>query len=263
MPEQDIVQEEGQAELAPETIEQSSEVDSTESPVVETDKDLTEWATNKGYSEDDLSDPKVAKAIKMAKNAESFAGKQTAQKQEEPQDDVDVDKWIEDLLGSQDEPEVQKQPYQTLPGFDLSNLSPQDKQALDLIKAEARKEAQAAMAPALAQARKADMAKQFNSLKEEYGDDFTKNAKEILTKLKESPGTSLKDATRSILLDKLLKGSLTKGINKGKQIAKQEVAEQVETVKKTDTKSLQNEFDKLSADEQESILLEMQNKGQL
>lgn len=248
--------EEQEVQPSPPT-EESPEVETIESPPEEVDKDFNEWADNKGFNEEQLKNPDTVKALNMARNAEKFVGKKRTEEQEEPEDDTDIDKWVDEILG--ETPVTESKPVESK-GINFENMSPQEKQAFDFLKKEAKEAAEKAVAPALKSARKQEMKIQYDKLSKEFGKDFSKSSVEILKKVRDNPGTSLEDATRSVLMDKLLKKNTDEAIKKGKEIHKKELAEQTESVKKTETKTISEEWKDFSLAEQEKLLYDIQDK---
>jgi len=246
---------EGQAQ-APEAEKAPEVATDIESPAVEVDKDLSEWATNKGYSEDDLKDDKVQKAIKMAYNAEKMIGKSNPTQAEEASDG-DLDKLLEEILGESATPETRQEAVKTIEGLDESKLSDADRATLELLKAEARTEARKVIAPYESELRKKQMRTELEGLHKEFGDDVIKNAPAILAKTK--TGTSLRDATISVLNETILKQALSKGVEQGKEIKAKEISQQVEQSKKADSGVLPD-YDKLSLDEQRKVLEALSKK---
>jgi hypothetical protein len=249
---------EGQELASPETIETpASDPETTESPTGEVDKDLSDWATNKGYSEEDLQNPAVLKAVKMAKNAESFVGKPAANESDSA-DDVDVDALLNDLFNEGSSPVQKEEAAKSLGKIDESTLSEADRATLAILREEARKEAKAVFAPYESELRKQSYRAELDSLTKEFGPDVIKKAPQILAKTK--TGTSLRDAVISSLMEDRLKAERSNGISEGKQIKAREIAQQVEQPKKTGSNPSTDEFNKLSLAEQEQVLIALQSK---
>lgn len=249
---------EGQEVTPPQTEEAPNVVDEETSPAP-ADKELTEWATNKGYSADDLQDEKVQKAVKMAYNAEKFVGK--TNQPAEPEEDVDIDKMIDDLLGDTPTPEV-KTP-EVIRGIDREKLPPDERAAFDAIvseaKRQAKEEARSVIAPYESELRKRTYRQELDSLHKEFGDDVLRKAPQILSKVKD--GSKLRDATISTLAEDLIKKSRQSGIATGKQMKAQEVSQKVEQQKKADSGVI-TDFNKLSLAEQREVLIKLQSSKQ-
>lgn len=237
----------GQAPEAPETEKTPEVVQETESPI-EVDKDLTEWATNKGYSEDDLKDEKVQKAVKMAMNAEQFAGRKQSQSAEV--EEMNLDEFLDSLITT----EEPKSETVTETDIDLDKLSPAEKAVLSAIEKRAEDRARAVIAPFERERQKLAMKLEFTRLTNEYGEDFTKNAPDILKKMKSSPGISAEDATVAVLAKQLINKGRQAGFKAGEKAKETQVQQQVERTKKSTSSFSLDEFSKLSVDEQEKIL---------
>jgi hypothetical protein len=254
---------EGQAEESAPTEEAAPEVaDENESPVEETDKDLTDWATNKGFNPDDLADEKLAKAIKMAKNAESMAGKAT-QKQSEPEDE-DLDKYLDSLLADESPSTDAPTLAEDISKIDVSKLTPQEQSVLKQIQdgaaTAAEKKAMAAIAPLQAQLRKQQYRAEYKRLHKEYGDDFAKKSPEIFQKMQ--GGASMEDAAFLVLGKDLIKKSRSQGIETGKKTEQQTIRQTTQEVKKTVMpKVTVDDLKDLPIEEHQRILEGLQKRG--
>lgn len=246
---------EGQ-EVTPQQEQETPEVAANnESPTEEVDKDFSEWATNKGYSEDDLKDEKLSKALNMARNAEKFAGKAKSQPQEESDDDVDIDKYLDELLGDNATPEKNQRLADAASDVDFSQLKPEEQALLKRIEDNAARRAEEKLAPYISQMRKQEYRAKIDALAKEYGDDVIKRAPEILTKV--ASGSSLEDATIAVLAKDLIKSSRNKGIEQGKQQKAQEIVQKVEQQKKADNEVI-TDLNELPIAEHRDVLKRLQ-----
>jgi len=247
---------EGQDLQSPETST-SPEVDDLQpSSTDEVDKDTSEWARNKGYSDDSLRNPDVLKAIKMAKNAESFVGKR-GEKQEELESLDDLDKYLDDILSEKSTTQKISN-TQSQPGIDLSNMSSQERAVFDMLRNEAKKAALEEIGPIQSELQKQRIRGDYDRLAKEYGDDFVHNSKEILVKMRDNPNISLDDAAKTVLIDKLLKRRTSEGIEKGRQLKTDEIKQQTEVAKRTNVERLtMDKFKDLSSSEMEAVIKEL------
>jgi len=257
MDDKDIIVE-GQVQETPTTTESPEVVDETSSPA-DADKEIAEWATNKGYSDEDFANEKTAKALKMAFNAEKLAGKQgTKQESVSSDDDIDIDKLLDEILGSGQSKETQHT-VQPEGDLDFSKMSPEEQRIIQMLDRRAEEKARAMFAPIEREAQARRYKNELSDLQKEFGNDVIKFAPQILRKVSE--GSKLRDATVVTLMETKLKQSTQAGIAKGKEIKSQEIKQQVEEVKKANTSFSMKDYDKLSAAEQKSILNEMMRKS--
>lgn len=258
------LQVEGQEVIStsPETTETPASSPNEESPAPEAsaeevDKDLTDWALNKGYSEDELQNPAVMKAVKMAKNAESFVGKQTPADQS-ASEDVDIDRLLDEMLGEGRTPEAETKVAEVLGDIDPSQLSPEEQRVLAILERRAElageKRAREIIAPYESDLRKKQYKVQIDGLVGQYGPDVIKNAPAILEKAK--TGMSLEDATVLVLNAQQLKKAQSSGFTEGKETKAKEITQQVEQSKKTDSGPVAD-FNSLSLSEQKEVLAKL------
>jgi len=258
MEDKEIVAPEGQVEESTPTEQDTPEVATqTESPVEETDKDLTEYAANKGYSEDDLANEKTAGALKMAMNAEKMAGKATV-KQDEPSEDEDLDKYLDELLGGDKSPETAQKVAEQVGNLDVSNLNSQEQAVIKQLEDRAYQKAMEAVAPLQSQMRKQQYRTEIKALTEEFGKDVIKQAPAILKKA--AITGNLRDATVVVLMESQLKKATSAGIETGKKAEQQAVRQQTQEVKKTIAPKISDEWADLSIEEQEAVLIKLQEE---
>lgn len=240
-------------EQAPETTESPEVADKDESPAEEpsseVDSDLAEFATNRGYSAEDLKDEKISKALKMAHDNQKALHTKAAPV-EEPADN-ELDRFLDEMLGdNHTEADVQKT-QEVLAEIDPEKLGPDERALLKHLEDRAEAKARAIIAPYEADLRKKQYKSDMESLVKEYGEDVIHQAPAILAKVK--TGIPLREATQSVLLDGMLKKATSSGVEKGKQIKAQEITQQVEQTKKADAKLSLEDFNKLSSSEQLEI----------
>lgn len=241
--------------ISPETTDTPESSSEIESPAGEVDKDLAEWARNKGFSEEELANPAVLKAAKMAQNAEGFVGKQAQAAEPASDGDFDLDALIDEVMGDSATPETKREAAKTLDRIDESQLTDAERATLDVLREEARIEARKIIAPYESDLRKKQYKLELDGLVKEFGQDVIKNAPAILAKT--SQGIPLRDATLSVLNEVLIKQALNKGVEQGKESKAKEISQQVEQSKKADSVT-PVEFDKLSLEEQKRVLQQLQ-----
>ena len=254
---------EAQATESPKTTE-SPDVDtqSTDSPASDSaDKELAEWASNKGYSEEDLANEKTAKALKMAMNAERMPRTQTAEKSAEDEGDTDIDALLNEILGDESSPQDNKAAANYLGGIDVNNLTPEQKADLDRLNSIIEGAVNAKLGPLQKQFRQQQYKSELESLRKEFGDDVIKKSPDILKRVKE--GSKLRDAVVSVLMEDKLKEARSSGFKEGKQALEKAIREKTEDVKKTEVqpKVSPETLRDLPLAEHEQLLRDLANKS--